>query len=569
MRCWLLRIFSALALIGFAAAVWFAGPLIGFADTRPLEPAWVRVPIIVVTVAAGRRLLSASASGGCARRRKPWRRQSPATRTSDGDSHVLEARMNEAIATLKRSSGKRNFLYELPWYIVIGPPGAGKTTALVNSGPEVSACRFGPGPAGRRRRRHALLRLVVHRGCRADRHRRALHHPGFGHAKPTRRAGWPSCRCSRSIAPRQPINGVILAISLEDLHDARRPGARRACDRNPQAAARKCTRMLKIDFPVYVLFTKADLVAGFMEYFGSFDEARRRKVWGATFQTADRHKNMVGETPAEFDAWRSGCPTRSPTGCTKKPDPVARISIFGFPAQFGLLKDAVGGFPRPRLRADALQGQRQPARLLFLLRHPGRHADRPGARRHRPQFRQQRQAPSFGHGQELLPARPADQGHLRRVRLGLARQSGREARRDRSLRRYRGDRAWPRRPCSAPGLELRHQQGADRVDRRGGRTVSRDGRAAALERNGGRCRPRKRHRRAGSVAQPAGRLRKPRPADADRRDVRPQPARTGSFRQPRPLTGRRWSACSARACCSGGADDRSQHERSAWRSTSR
>lgn len=52
----------------------------------------------------------------------------------DDDSQVLEARMNEAIAALKRSSGKRNFLYEVPWYVVIGPPGAGKTTALVNSG---------------------------------------------------------------------------------------------------------------------------------------------------------------------------------------------------------------------------------------------------------------------------------------------------------------------------------------------------------------------------------------------------------------------------------------------------
>ena len=42
--------------------------------------------------------------------------------------------MTEALETLKRSSGKQSFLYELPWYIIIGPPGAGKTTALVNSG---------------------------------------------------------------------------------------------------------------------------------------------------------------------------------------------------------------------------------------------------------------------------------------------------------------------------------------------------------------------------------------------------------------------------------------------------
>ena len=51
---------------------------------------------------------------------------------------------------------------------------------------------------------------------------------------------------------------------------------------------------LKIDFPVYALFTKADLIAGFREYFGNFTETRRRKVWGATFQTEDRTQNLVG-----------------------------------------------------------------------------------------------------------------------------------------------------------------------------------------------------------------------------------------------------------------------------------
>lgn len=28
----------------------------------------------------------------------------------------------------------RQYLYQLPWYVIIGAPGAGKTTALVNSG---------------------------------------------------------------------------------------------------------------------------------------------------------------------------------------------------------------------------------------------------------------------------------------------------------------------------------------------------------------------------------------------------------------------------------------------------
>ena len=42
--------------------------------------------------------------------------------------------MSKALGLLKRARGTRGYLYEQPWYAIIGPPGAGKTTALLNSG---------------------------------------------------------------------------------------------------------------------------------------------------------------------------------------------------------------------------------------------------------------------------------------------------------------------------------------------------------------------------------------------------------------------------------------------------
>ena len=53
----------------------------------------------------------------------------------DEEAQVLSKRMTEAMAALKKASGdKRDYLYSRPWYVIIGPPGAGKTTALLNSG---------------------------------------------------------------------------------------------------------------------------------------------------------------------------------------------------------------------------------------------------------------------------------------------------------------------------------------------------------------------------------------------------------------------------------------------------
>ena len=52
----------------------------------------------------------------------------------------------------------------------------------------------GPG-RDRRHRRHAAVRLVVHRGRRADRHRRPLHHAGLRTPRSIAPAGTPSSTC--------------------------------------------------------------------------------------------------------------------------------------------------------------------------------------------------------------------------------------------------------------------------------------------------------------------------------------------------------------------------------------
>jgi len=44
------------------------------------------------------------------------------------------AKAVEALKTSKLSRGRKDALAVLPWYLIVGPPGAGKSTALRNSG---------------------------------------------------------------------------------------------------------------------------------------------------------------------------------------------------------------------------------------------------------------------------------------------------------------------------------------------------------------------------------------------------------------------------------------------------
>ncbi|WP_301005792.1 type VI secretion system membrane subunit TssM [Mesorhizobium sp.] len=338
---WMLKIFSLLALAGFSAAVWYAGPLIRFADTRPLGSVWLRATIIGASVA----LLALFYGVRFWQGRKAQRALEKAIARSDersDDVQVLEARMSEAIATLKQSSGKRNFLYDIPWYIIIGPPGAGKTTALVNSGLKFPLAGSGTaqpvaGVGGTRScdwwfTDDAVLIDTAGRYTTQE-----------SDAKRDK-ANWLAfLGLLKKHRTSQPINGVILAISLADLIglDDQQLDAHVT---EIRSRLRELHETLKIQFPVYLLFTKADLIAGFMDYFGDFDEVRRQKVWGATFQTTDRNRNMVGEAPAEFDALARQLAEELADRLQDEADPVARIAIFGFPAQFGALRARIMRF---------------------------------------------------------------------------------------------------------------------------------------------------------------------------------------------------------------------------------
>jgi type VI secretion system protein ImpL len=166
-----------------AAVVYFAGPFIAIGNWHPLENTIVRSIVILLLVAG------AAGVGGFSF----FRRRKAAKQIADGissaeqtvnDESVLKERMTDALTTLKAASGnKSGYLYDLPWYVIIGPPGAGKTTALVNSGLKFPLSR-GAGPrSGRGRRRHTLLRLVVHGRGRSNRYGGTLYDAGLRRQK--------------------------------------------------------------------------------------------------------------------------------------------------------------------------------------------------------------------------------------------------------------------------------------------------------------------------------------------------------------------------------------------------
>lgn len=324
--------------------VWFGAPFVAIGEVRPFDSVWVRLPIVL--------LLALGALAWIAliviRRRRATAALTEALeqqQEATGDGAALSASMRDALATLRRARGKDggDYLYDLPWYVIIGPPGAGKTTALVNSGLKFPLARGGAAPA-------AIAGVGGTRYCDWWFSEEAVLIDTAGRyttqdtdAKAEKASWLAFLDLLKTHRPRQPINGVMVAISVEDLltSSPEEIAAHADAIRNRLL---ELNERLKVDFPVYAVFTKADLIAGFNEYFGGLSEPQRRMVWGHTFQTGDKTRNMIGDVAPEYDALIERLNERLPDRLQDEANPTARAQIFGFPSQMATLKRSITDF---------------------------------------------------------------------------------------------------------------------------------------------------------------------------------------------------------------------------------
>ena len=369
---------AALTLLALALLVWFGGPLLGLGTHRPLDSERSRIVVIAVLLLiwlggaawrvgrerrAARQLvtgLSAAAQDGA--------------RTAE-EAQVLSERFTAALATLRevapqaisinggrrgRASGARA-LYLLPWYVLIGAPGSGKTTSLLNSG-----LRFPLAAPGERAA--ALSGIGGTRHCdwwftdaavlidTAGRYTTQDSHAGID------QAAWKTfLGLLRRSRPRQPINGVLVTLSVQDLLSFDFQERQRYAQAVRQRVD-ELQRELGLAFPIYVLVTKVDLVCGFNEFFATFDAEQRAQVWGMTFDLDLKTRVAEGA--------RSGFDREFPLLTSKlnellfqrlqdERDAQRRAVLYPFPQQFAALGPLIaefldGAFGTSSLHAKAI-----------------------------------------------------------------------------------------------------------------------------------------------------------------------------------------------------------------------
>ncbi|TWI69208.1 type VI secretion system protein ImpL [Pseudoduganella lurida] len=260
--------------------------------------------------------------------------------TQRQETEVIRKRLLDAIATIKGSklgqfSGNAA-LYELPWYMVIGNPAAGKSTAIASSGLQFpfADSKVVQGVGGTRNcdwffTTEGILLDTAGRYSVVDEDRAEW----FGFLD-----------LLKKYRRKAPINGVIIAVSIAELTRNRTEFAIDLA-KNLRQRVQELTERLEVHAPVYVVFTKADLITGFNEFFHDSERNERERVWGATLPYSQNtsSEQLLDQFDTRFDELYDGLKDVSLANMSLQSQRMPP-GVFTFPLEFSSVKPALRAF---------------------------------------------------------------------------------------------------------------------------------------------------------------------------------------------------------------------------------
>jgi len=277
-------------------------------------------------------------------RREVEKSAHPRAGTTPEEQMALEAlqkRLDKAVRALKKSrlaKGKKGdeVLYSVPWILLIGPAGAGKTTALRECGvdfPHTTEDGRSRDSAGAPcdfwfSREAIVLDLAGRIGL--DEEGAEVFRGFLGQLKRARRA--------------RPLDAIVITVDVSSVISQSSADVERLAGQ----LRMRCDEMIRhlaVRCPIYILFTKADQIEGFREFFGNLRSSDRKQVWGATISREQRKRQSAGKIFAhEFDRLVESLAAIRLRLLASEKDVRHRAHIYTFPARLASLRNRLAEF---------------------------------------------------------------------------------------------------------------------------------------------------------------------------------------------------------------------------------
>jgi type VI secretion system IcmF/VasK family protein len=260
---------------------------------------------------------------------------------------ALRKKFDESLDALKKTKGGKSALFTLPWYVIIGPPGSGKTTALQESGLNFPAAQGGNKIRGVGGTRNCDW-WFTEDGILLD---TAGRYTTVAEDQQEWLAFLEMIRTSRK---DKPINGAIVAVNVDELFQATESELDQMA-KDIRSRLEELSARLQAVFPVYMMFTKCDLISGFVEFFEDFNKDERSQVWGFTLAYGLPDKQYSSIFDEQCDRMLSNIKARQLELLGTERPAAKKQAIYLFPRQFQLAREKMREFVEMLFGANAFQ----------------------------------------------------------------------------------------------------------------------------------------------------------------------------------------------------------------------
>ncbi|MEI6859666.1 MAG: type VI secretion system membrane subunit TssM [Shewanella sp.] len=267
-----------------------------------------------------------------------------------------EIELNDVMSGLKKSLNTRNYLYALPWYLVLGVENAGKTSMINRSGQKFLFSSVMRASGKKSENTYSFDWWVSDNAVLIDPDGELLTQKkveGSSEDEMTRRLWIHFVEWLESTRSRRPLNGVVLALDMANVISSA-TSERKAYAQLIRDRLRELMETLSTRLPVYITLTKLDLLLGFEPFFRHYTQVQRDEIMGFTFSlnSVNDLDSWLKEFDEDYSDFIARVNAHLPRALLQCRDKEERTAIYSFTRQIAGAHQVLQEFFSDALASD-------------------------------------------------------------------------------------------------------------------------------------------------------------------------------------------------------------------------